>query len=293
MSDRLSQLKAQYDSTPVPHGLSARVDALCEQYRPKTPAWRWVLATAAGVLVLFVAGVNALPVQAAALQDVPVLGTLVRVFTFREYRSDTGYGARIRIAQVVGLNNQELEEVVNAELRADGEAFIAQYEADVAELEAELGTDAVHMGVETYYEVLASNDEVFSLRVEYFWVAGGSAVSFDFYTVNQQTGEMITLDSLFRSGSGYLGAINAYLIEQMAAENAAAGHPLYWIDDKDPYVEAFMGIDADHNFYINAEGKLVIAFDEYEVASGAMGTPEFVIPTELIAGLLAEGAPIH
>lgn len=293
MTDRLSRLKSQYDNTPVPHDLSNRVDALCDRYRPRRPAWRWVLATAAGALILFVAGVNALPVQAAALQDVPLLGTLVRVFTFREYRSDVGYGARIRIAQVEGLNNQELEDVVNAELRADGEAFIAQYEADIAELEAELGADAIHMGVETFYEVMASNDEVFSLRVEYFWVAGGSAVSYDFYTVNQETGEMITIASLFRPGSDYLGVINGYLIDQMAAANAAAGHPLYWIDDKDPYTEAFTGIEVDHNFYITAEGKLVIAFDEYEVASGAMGTPEFVIPTELIAGLLAEGAPIH
>jgi hypothetical protein len=256
-------------------------------------AWRWALATAAGALILFVAAINALPAQAAGLEGIPVLGTLVRVFTFREYRSDTGYGARIRIAQVEGLNNQELEDVVNAELRADGEAFIAQYEADVADLQAELGTDAIHMGVETFYEVMASNDEVFSLRVEYFWVAGGSAASFDFYTVNQRTGEMITLTTLFRPDSDYLGVINGYLLDQMAAENAEAGQPLYWLDDKDPYVEAFKGIEADHNFYVNSEGMLVIAFDEYEVGPGAIGTPEFVIPTELIAGMLAEGAPIH
>jgi hypothetical protein len=293
MANRIEQLKATYVATPIPHDLSLRVDSLCDRYRPKRMAWRPALAAAAGALILFVAAINALPAQAAGLQEIPVLGSLVRVFTFREYRSDVGYGAHIRIARIEGLNNQELEDVVNAELRAGGEAFIAQYEADVAELEAELGTDAIHMGVETYYEVMASNDEVFSLRVEYFWVAGGSAVSYDFYTINQRTGEMVTLGSLFRRGSDYLAIINRYLIDQMAAENAEAGHPLYWIDDKDPYVEAFTGIDADHNFYVNAEGKLVIAFDEYEVASGAMGTPEFVIPMELIVGLLAEGAPIH
>ena len=42
------------------------------------------------------------------------------------------------------------------------------------------------------------------------------------------------------------------------------------------------------DFYINDENQLVIVFDEYEVAPGSMGTPEFVIPTELLNGLLAQ-----
>jgi len=293
MSDRIQNLKTEYERVPVPRELNVRVQALCDTRRPRPAVWRWALATAVAALALFVIGVNALPAQAATLEEVPLLGPLVRVFTFVEYRSDAGAGARIRIARVEGLNNQALEDVINAELRASGEAFLAEYEADVAALEAELGSEAVRMGVETFYKVMASNDEVFSLRVEYFWVAGGSAVSFDFYTVNQRTGEMITLDAIFRPDSDYLAVINAYLLEQMAAENAAAGHPLYFIEEDDAYTEPFAGIGADHNFYINDEGKLVIAFDEYEVASGAMGTPEFVIPTELIAGMLAEGAPIH
>lgn len=293
MSDRIEDLKREYERVPVPRELNARVQALCDARRPRPVAWRWALATTVAALAVFIIGVNALPAQAAALENVPVLGSLVRVFTFIEYRSDAGAGAQIRIARVEGLNNQALEDAINAELRASGEAFLAEYEADVAALEAELGTEAVRMGVETFYEVMASNDEVFSLRVEYFWVAGGSAVSFDFYTVNQRTGEMITLESLFRPDTDYLATINGYLIEQMAAENAAAGHPLYWIEEGDPYTEPFAGIDADHNFYINADAKLVIAFDEYEVASGAMGAPEFVIPTELIAEMLAEDAPIH
>jgi hypothetical protein len=162
MTDRMAQLKAQYDLIPVPSDLAARVEALCERHGPRAHAWRWALASLAAVLALFTAGVNAFPAQAAALANVPVLGSLVRVFTFVEYRSDTGYGARIRIARVEGLNNQELEDAVNASLLADGQAFIARYEADVAELKAELGEDAIHMGVETYYEIMASNAEVFS-----------------------------------------------------------------------------------------------------------------------------------
>ena len=44
----------------------------------------------------------------------------------------------------------------------------------------------------------------------------------------------------------------------------------------------FKEISPEQNFYINEENQLVIVFDEYEVASGNMGMPEFVIPGGLL-----------
>jgi len=87
--------------------------------------------------------------------------------------------------------------------------------------------------------------------------------------------------------------INDYLIAQMRAETREDGRSIYWVNDDDAEMDRFTGIGADHDFYINEAGKLVIAFDKYEVAPGYVGTPEFEIPTELIAGLLADDAPIH
>ncbi|MBR7132114.1 MAG: DUF3298 domain-containing protein, partial [Clostridia bacterium] len=43
---------------------------------------------------------------------------------------------------------------------------------------------------------------------------------------------------------------------------------------------------ADHNFYWNENGDLVIIFDEYEVGPGSMGTPEFVIDRDVIKDIL-------
>ena len=56
-----------------------------------------------------------------------------------------------------------------------------------------------------------------------------------------------------------------------------------WSDE-----ECFKSIAPDQNFYINDENQLVIVFDEYEVAPGSMGTPEFVIPADCLDGLLAQ-----
>ena len=48
----------------------------------------------------------------------------------------------------------------------------------------------------------------------------------------------------------------------------------------------FQGITEQTNFYFNEKDELVIAFDEYEVAPGSMGAPEFVIPQEVTAAIL-------
>jgi len=294
MSDRLAELKREYDEIPVPRELHATIAALCQQ-RPRKQLWRPVAVAATCALILFVICINAMPAVAESLEDVPVLGPVVRVLTFASYRlEEQGARARIDIAQITGLENKELEEAINAELRADGQALLDQFRRDVAELREQYGDqETIHMAFETYYDVKCANDEVFSLQVEYFWAAGGSDTQRKYYNVNQRTGELITLDALFVDGSDYLTVINDYLIAQMRAETREDGRSIYWVNDDDAEMDRFTGIGADHDFYINEAGKLVIAFDKYEVAPGYVGTPEFEIPTELIAGLLADDAPIH
>ena len=61
----------------------------------------------------------------------------------------------------------------------------------------------------------------------------------------------------------------------MKAVNKANGN-IYFIDD-DTLDIALSNVPVYHHWYLNADGKLVIAFDKYEVAVGAQGTPEFVI----------------
>ena len=60
---------------------------------------------------------------------------------------------------------------------------------------------------------------------------------------------------------------------------------VYFLDQEDTETN-FKEIKADQNFYFNSSNDLVIVFDEYEVAPGSMGNPEFVIPNSVISGLL-------
>ena len=45
-------------------------------------------------------------------------------------------------------------------------------------------------------------------------------------------------------------------------------------------------ITRDGAFYIDKDGRLVVCFDEYDVAPGAMGAQSFTVSREAIAGLL-------
>ena len=60
---------------------------------------------------------------------------------------------------------------------------------------------------------------------------------------------------------------------------------MFWVGQDE--VENFERISEDQNFYLNSDNQLVICFDKYEVAAGAQGSPEFVIPTDVIADIAA------
>lgn len=94
---------------------------------------------------------------------------------------------------------------------------------------------------------------------------------------------MVTLEDLFVEGSDYISAISENIKTQMQEQMAANEGVIYFLDNDDMPEFNFQGITEQTNFYFNEKDELVIAFDEYEVAPGSMGAPEFVIPQEVTA----------
>ena len=74
----------------------------------------------------------------------------------------------------------------------------------------------------------------------------------------------------------------------MKAQMAADEMVSYFLDSDVPEWD-FQAISADTTFYVNENGKLVIVFNEYEVAPGYMGSVEFEIPTEVVQDFVQEG----
>lgn len=101
---------------------------------------------------------------------------------------------------------------------------------------------------------------------------------------------LITLDSLFKNKQ-YVDIISANIIKQMKQQMKEDSNSIYFISTED--IDPFTKIDPNQQFYINKDHKLVISFDEYEVAPGYMGAIEFIIPTEVISELLVGNRYIH
>ncbi|MDI5791054.1 RsiV family protein [Bacillus licheniformis] len=81
----------------------------------------------------------------------------------------------------------------------------------------------------------------------------------------------------------YITAISENIKEQMKQQMK---------DDPDKYIGSVTKKSSHSNesrptkFYITENHKLVISFDDYEVAPGYMGAVEFEIPTKAISNLL-------
>lgn len=99
---------------------------------------------------------------------------------------------------------------------------------------------------------------------------------------------MIILKDLFREDANFKKIISDNIKEQMKKRMEEDENLTYWIDSEVPEWD-FKSINDDTTFYINEKGKLVIVFDEYEVAPGFMGVQEFEIPTEIIKDFAKDG----
>ena len=97
----------------------------------------------------------------------------------------------------------------------------------------------------------------------------------------KKTGKLLTLKGLFKDGADYVSVLTDYIKGEMARENAE-NDGLYDLEGD----FAFKQIKPDQNFYINDKGELVICFDKYEVAAGAQGSPEFIIPNDIIKDII-------
>ena len=281
--DRLDHLKQEYDAIPVPPELEERVRAAIRQARPageKPPRVlrldrflrRTGLSPAAAMLAVVLLA-NSGPGIAHAMEQVPVLGAITRVFTFRTYEEDRGNtSAHIDIPSVEGGGD-----ALSAAIQAYTDTIIQQYQHEAA-LQGELG----HYDLDLTYTVATDNETVFALRFDQTLVMASGNESVKIYAVDKATGELLTLSDLFRPDSDCLSVLTEEVQRQMAEQMASDDQIHYWLHDEDVGDLNFTALDPDTSFYIDGEGRLVLVFDEGTVAPMYMGITEFTIPAQVV-----------
>lgn len=276
----MEEAKRKYDEIPIPSELSKRVGKEIERAnmkRKKILVFRRRVqkgtAAAAAVVVLFTAALNTNTAFAETAGQLPVIGPVARVLTFRSYQTeeeDLKISVEIPTIEMISEDMNGLEQSVNEEILA----LCEQY-AQAAKIRAEEyrqafldtgGTEeewaAHNIEIKVWYEVKSQTDEYLSLAImgTENWSSAYSETKY--YNFDLKEGKLVTLQDIL--GDGYQQIANGSIQNQMK-ENSE----IYWDD--------FEGIQEDTPFYLNESGNPVIVFEKYEIAPGSEGQQEFEI----------------
>ena len=279
----INDFKKQYESITASEELKMKANREMKKSRFKN-GFKISGSVAAALVVAVGVAANASPAFASAMSEVPGLSGIVKVITFGRYENaENGVEIKVETPKIEGLIDVETQEKLNKEFDEQAQNVIAAFEKSVKEFKEEFGDETVHMGFKYGYEVKTDTEDILALDTYVFYAAGSSMTVHNFYTIDKNTGEIYTLESMFEDGADYVSPISEYIKKEMIRMNNEE-EAMFWVDDE--IVESFEKISSDQNFYINSDGNVVICFDKYEVAPGAQGSPEFVIPNELIADIL-------
>lgn len=277
---KIEELKQNYNDIEIPDKLDEVVNnALGGNKHKKNKIAK--LSSAAAALCIVIGSVNLSPAFANTLEEIPLIGNVIKIINFKNYRlNENGYDISIDVPKVEGLDDKELEYKLNKEFESEGKKLYEEYLSEIKDLE-ELGVEGREYG-KSWYEVLNENDDTLSLVIYNYYAQGSSNTTRKFYNIDKKNQTVLTLEGMFE-GSNYVDVISQNIIEQMRERTKKDPSDVYWIDGD---IDTFTKIREDQGFYINDKNELVICFDKYEVAPGSSGLVEFVIPNEITKELM-------
>ena len=276
----MEEAKRKYDEIPIPSELSKRVGKEIEKAnmkRKKILVFRRRVqkgtAAAAAVVVLFTAALNTNTAFAETAGQLPVIGPVARVLTFRSYQTeeeDLKISVEIPTIEMISEDMNGLEQSVNEEILALCEQYAQAAKTRAEEYRQAFldtgGTEeewaAHNIEIKVWYEVKSQTDEYLSLAImgTENWSSAYSETKY--YNFDLKEGKLVTLQDIL--GDEYQQIANKSIQNHMK-ENSE----IYWDD--------FEGIQEDTPFYLNESGNPVIVFEKYEIAPGSEGQQEFEI----------------
>ena len=128
-SNRLKDLKHEYDNIEIPDRLD---DVIMDAFNmnnkkdSKKTVVRWSIIAAS--ICVIVGTVNLSPTFASTFENIPVLGNVIKIINFKNYRiNKNGYDVSIDVPSVEGLKDKDLEYKLNNEFEAEGKQMYNEY----------------------------------------------------------------------------------------------------------------------------------------------------------------------
>ncbi len=282
--DRMTEAKRKYQSIPIPQELSERVKLEVERAEKKrrfSLMIRRIVSAAAAVAVLFVTGLNTSEVFAGEMNDIPVIGTLARIFTIRSYETETEelkISVDIPSVAMIAEDLQGLEKEINEDIYAFCEQYAKEAEGRAKEYrQAFLDTGGTQeewaeheISIKVWYEVKAQTARYLSLTVKgaESWTSAYSEERY--YNLDMETGKWVTLRDIL--GDDYAQIVRCSILDQIEQKRIE--------DEVEYWPDKWKGIDDETKFYINQEHNPVVVLEKYEIAPGSEGQLTFEIRRE-------------
>lgn len=290
---RLDEAKKKYEEVPIPAELNLRIqneiiksarNKESDMRKAKMYDFRKALRNAgvavAAVCALFVGGLNSSQVFAAEAAELPIIGMVAKVLTFRSYETNTddiAIAVEIPSIEVIEQNtglevdelNQEILDRCNDYV--DNAMTVAkEYRTAFLETGGSQEEWAAHnVKISVDYEIKNQSSDYLSFIVKGSQNWSGAYTENRYYNINLGTGEYISLEDML--GADYIDIANDSIRDQIA-EREKNGEVFFTAEEG-----GFTTISEATNFYINENGYPVIVFEKYEIAPGAMGEVEFEI----------------
>ena len=282
----MERWKREYDRIVVPDCVKEKMEeAVMRAKETKKRAKRRkvyrYIGSAAAVFALMLILPNTSRTAAAAMQQIPVLGDFFKVVTIREYQVDDGrYQADEKVPEVVPEDTDNVSEetaqqaketadAINFDIQKATDELVEEFKSTMEEFEDGYGDILVDS------EVLTDDERWFSLDLVLYQGAGSGYERHRHYTIDKTTGKKAALSDFF--GEDYVETVSEDIKTQMRQRMAEDENVVYWIDYEEVPDWNFTSIAEDQDFYVNKDGKVVVCFNEYDVAPGYMGCVEFVI----------------
>lgn len=283
--DKYIKSKATEEQTDIPDSVKNRIEQTLADLPEKKPVIKQIrifprIAAAAACFIFITLFLlpNVSVAYAQALEQIPVIGDIVRVVTIRNYfYADDKHEMDIDVPQIDGDN--DAAEKINQDITQLTEILVQEFYKEV-ELVGDKGYGSIYLD----YETVTNTDDWFTLKIRVHKAVGSSNTYYKFYHIDKKTNEIVKLGDLAKDNSFYdvlVKEIKRQMKEQMETDS----NIVYWLDDS-VIGKDYVSLAEDHNFYWNENGDLVIIFDKYEVGPGSMGTPEFVIDRDVIKDIL-------
>ena len=273
--------KSKYDKLEIPKELSSVVeDAIqtgLKSENKKAQMYRRIIGIVATIIVVFILPLNLVPSYAKAVQNIPIIGELAKIFTFREYHFEDGikyidvkipefvYDGKTDLEKRV---NQEISKIINEEIE-NAENHAKEYYTAFVETGGD-PKDFMPIGINIDYEVKSITEKRVSFVITKNETFASAYFVEYFYNIDMETGRCLTLKDLF--GNDYKEIVTKNIQSTISSWEQEKQDLIF----KDVNIEDL--INENTKFYINDKNEIVVVFDKYEIAVGAAGRLEFAIP---------------